>query len=189
MFGFMKFILLEGSTGGKTKLTCIDLSEQTEKWSYVDKAGKSYGQAVVDSDYVYFNVWDPYKDGYTGKLHKDSGRLIWRVKTEPEIVIAPILIEDVIYISSYTNAITALSRENGEIIFSGIDRADQAHTDLIEYEGAIVYGNEKRELISLSKDGQIDIVSHFNYGVGNPIKVGNELCVMDGNSTLFKLQN
>lgn len=186
-------LLLIGNLGSKPNakrgISCIDLNNQSEVWSYTDEIFSNYGQPITDSNFVYVNVMNSYKDGYTIKLNKRTGKLIWRVKTEPETKITPLMKDNIIYISSYKDGVKALDVDSGEVMFSGTNIENQSQTDLVYHDNSIIYGSQKRELLALDKNGELNIISKFEYGIGNPVKNGKTLYVMDGNSTLSKISS
>lgn len=171
----------------ETELCCLDLRTQKKVWSYKDELCDNYGQPVTDSDFVYFNVMDGYQDGYSIKLNKRTGNLIWRIKSYPEVAIKPLLKDSIIYISSFKDGIKAINKESGEVVINALNVETQSQTELLFHENSVIFGSPNRELISVDKNGKISVISKFDYGIGNPIKYKEVLYVMDGNGKLFKI--
>ena len=168
-------------------LSCISLEDQTEIWSYNDEVGNSYGDPIVDSSSVYLNIADPYEEGYTVKLDKNSGKVLWRVRTEPELAIVPIFKDSLVYLSSYKNGIMGLRKNSGEIVYQSPNSQYQSQTELIIFNDKLIYGNEHRELVSIKDNSKQSIISKFEYGIGNPRHHENNLYIMDGNSAVYKI--
>lgn len=172
-----------------TGLYCLDIRTQSEVWSYEDESCNNYGQPITDSDFVYCNLMDTYLNGYTIKLNKKTGNLIWRIKSNPEVAITPVIKDTIIYISSFEDGIKAINKESGGIIFRGVKMGNQSHTELLYHENSIIYGSQERELITVDKNGKVNVISRFEYGIGTPVKNGKTLYVMDGNGKLIKIRS
>lgn len=169
-------------------LTCINLNQKNFEWEIKNK-GYSNSQAIIENSSVLFNSDSSYLKGFTYKADLVTGKILWKVKTNPEVYLKPLLNNHNLYINSYENGILCLDIKNGEIIWSTKNKDLCAGTDFILHKGILYFGTQDSKFLGINGKGEIIFKSEFEYGIGNPFIYKGDIYVNDGNERLFKIKN
>lgn len=169
-------------------LTCVNLKKKNFEWEITNK-GYLNSQAIIEDSSVLFNSDSAYLKGFTYKADLMTGKILWKIKTNPEVFLKPLLNNHKLYINSYENGILCIDTKNGKIIWNTKNKNLDAGTDFIFYKGILYFGTQDRKFLGINGKGEIVFKSEFEYGIGHPFIYKGNIYVTDANGRLFKIKN
>ncbi|MFY0654922.1 MAG: PQQ-binding-like beta-propeller repeat protein [Cyclobacteriaceae bacterium] len=117
-----------------------------------------YCNPITDGIVVYVGSWS----GYYFAFDQDTGKLLWRTKTQPEgsngglpDSSAPVLHKNHIYVQKAGHYLTAINKSNGEIVWDWFAPKGFLQNGTVAAYGDKVYGSVVRRVTSLPYNASI----------------------------------
>lgn len=171
---------------GDANFYCFNVNNRKVKWNFTTKQFLT-SEAEVKEGKIFISIDSAYTNGYTKALDIQSGKLIWKSKTFPDIHIKPLMFKDKLFIGSYKHGLICLDPEIGKQIWTLKLNGSYPSIEISIFKDKIVLGTYKNELYIINLNGKLIYKTKFDYGLGISFIKDDTLYVNTGGGSMYKM--